>query len=210
MIDKFSINIVGAVDHTTRLYNRGEGFRGMSGTVSCAADAGMYVGFIADRDYVLSVEGDLVQSTETNDSRPSRFGGVYGFDVDWSDTAKARGLGSGKIVIVNPAHPDDVSVVAVTMEETPGCTVTFADNSGKNVALRAHDKTNLTALEKLARALLDGKAVSCSLLDAANLGLCNVLPGGDVPASIIHLGPEKFRDPQRALEVLSSLPDSAA
>ncbi len=209
MIDKLGINIVGAVDHTTRLYNRGEGFRGMSGTISCAADAGMYLGFIADCDYVLSVKGDLVRSTETNDSRPSRDGGVYGFDVDWNDTAKARGFGTGKIIVTNPDHPDEVSVFVVTMEETPGCTVSFADNGDKNVALRAHDKTNLTVLEKLARALLDGKAVSCSLLDAANLGLCSVLPGGDVPASAIHLGPEEFRDPARALEVLSSLSDSA-
>ncbi len=132
MIDKLGINIVGAVDHSTRLYNRGEGFSAMTGTIGFGANDGIYLGFTAERAYTVAVEGDLVLSTETSDSR-EKLDGVYGFDVDWSEKAKQRGFGTGKIAITNPNAPGAVSVFNVRMEATPAVAVKFGKDTGTNV-----------------------------------------------------------------------------
>lgn len=133
MIDKLGINIVGAVDHSTRLYNRGEGFRAMTGTIGFGSGDGIYLGFTAERAYAVAVEGDLTLSTETSDSRPDQVEGVYGFDIDWSEAAKTRGFGTGKIAITNPNAPGEVSVFEVRMTAAPAVTVKFGKDTGTNV-----------------------------------------------------------------------------
>lgn len=132
MIDKLGINIVGVVDHSTRLYNRGEGFRAMTGTIGFGSGEGIYLGFTAERAYTVAVDGDLVVSTETSDSR-EKLEGVYGFDVDWSDKAKQRGFGTGKIAITNPNAPGEVSVFEVSMADTQSVQVKFGKDTGTNV-----------------------------------------------------------------------------
>jgi len=159
MIDKLGINIVGVVDHSTRLYNRGEGFRAMTGTIGFGSGEGIYIGFIADRAYTVAVEGDLVLSTETSDSRPDQIAGVYGFDVDWSEKAKQRGFGTGKIAITNPNAPGEVSVFEVRMAATQSVTVNFAKDTGTNVRVVLGADSDVSKLEREVGLLLRGPGV---------------------------------------------------
>lgn len=156
MIDKLGINLVGAIEHSTRLYNRGEGFRAITGSIACTPGDCMYLGFIADRAYTVAVEGDLVLSTETADSRPDQMAGVYGFDVDWSENAKQRGCGTGKITITNPDAPGEVSVFTVRMAATQSVVVKFAKDTGTNVRVVLGADSDLSKLEREVGLLLRG------------------------------------------------------
>lgn len=159
MIDKLGINIVGAVDHSTRLYNRGEGFRAMTGNISFGTDACMYLGFTADRRYSVAVEGDLVISTETSDSRRDQIAGVYGFDVDWSEAARRSGVGTGKIVITNPNAPGEVSVFEVRMTAAQSVAVKFGKDTGTNVRVVLGPDSDLSKLDREVGKALGGSDV---------------------------------------------------
>ncbi len=148
MIDKLGINIVGAVDHSTRLYNRGEGFRAMTGTIGFGSGDGIYLGFTAERAYAVAVEGDLTLSTETSDSRPDQIAGVYGFDIDWNEAAKTRGSGAGKIAISNPNAPGQVSVFEVRMTAAQSVTVKFGKETGTNVRVVLGADSDLSKLDR--------------------------------------------------------------
>src|SRR5690242_3251971 len=159
MTDKLAINAVGAADHTTRLYIRGEGFRAITGEIGMTPGDCMYLGFIADRAYTVAVEGDLVLSTETADSRPDQIADVYGFDIDWSEKAKQRGVGSGKIAITNPNAPGEVSVFTVRMAATQSVSVKFTKDTGTNVRVVLGADSDLSKVEREIGLLLRGPDV---------------------------------------------------
>ncbi len=204
-LDQLGVNIVGAVDRSTRLFNRGEGFGGLTGSITFGALDLVYLGFIAERAYTVAVDGDLVLSTETMDAMPSgRTIGAYGYDVEWSEAARRRGNGVGKIVVTNPSQPDAPSVFEVTLGEVD-IKVDVARGAGINAAFRIHDRTHLGALTKIAAILLEGKPVAIGMSYAAKFGLCNILPQGNGGQllSPVSFGPEQFRNPEAAAAVLA-------
>lgn len=129
-MEKIGINIVGlgaeSEDHSSRLYNVGEGFRNVTGTVVARATDSIYLGFTAERIYRVVVTGDLVLSTETNDDLQA-MAGVYGFDIDWSESAKNSVSGKGIITIVNPDAPDQVSTFEVLLGDVASVAAVFND-----------------------------------------------------------------------------------
>lgn len=183
MIDKLGINIVGAVDHSTRLYNRGEGFRAMTGTIGFAAGECMYLGFTAERAYTVAVEGDLVLSTETSDSR-TKLDGVFGFDVDWSEKAKARGFGTGKISITNPNAPGEVSVFHVRMEEMQSVVVKFAKDTGTNVRVVLGADCELGQIDRNVMATAFGASQPDSSAVRRKLASRPARPSGFIPQDV--------------------------
>ena len=153
MLDKLGIGIVGVVDCGTRLYNLGAGFAGMVGSIGFGKDDSMYLGFTAERAYVVTVEGDLVLSTETADAG-HKVDGVYGFDVDWSDAAKARGFGVGTLFITNPDAPKNISMFTVRMDAAQSVSVKFDSETGANARAVLTDTTDIGKLDRsMARAL---------------------------------------------------------
>ena len=141
-MEKISVNVVGngsSNDHSTRLYCIGNGFRGVIGKVTCTIADCLYLGFTAERKYVVTVEGDLVISTETSDGFETKTDGVYGFDIDWSQTAKANGTGSGKIVVTNPDAPSEVSSFEVVIAESPTVRVVFPFGAGNYARVNLRD-----------------------------------------------------------------------
>lgn len=203
-LDQLGINIVGAVDRSTRLFNSGEGFAAITGRIGMGACDCLYLGFIAERAYTVQVEGDLVISQETHLSIGDKMGGSCGFDVDWSETARRQGNGVGKIVVINPDLPDAPTVLQVSMCEPVGVAVSLMEGIGKNVAFKVHDGTDLTVLTRVARAAFAGQVVAISLRDAAQYGLCNILPASNLSPSPFDFGPERFRDPEAAAAALKA------
>lgn len=129
-MEKIGINIVGlgaeSEDHSSRLYNVGEGFRNVTGTVVARATDSIYLGFTATRKYEVKVEGDIVISTETSDDMQP-MDGVYGFDIDWSASAKDSVFRKGVITIVNPDAPDQVSTFTVLLGDATSVEAVFND-----------------------------------------------------------------------------------
>ncbi len=157
-MEKISINLVGGVagdaDYGLRLYNVGNGFVGFTGKVVSRTHDSMYLGFSSERAYTVAVEGDLVLSTETNDSFVDKTDGVYGFDIDWSDAAKNFGNGTGKIIVTNPDSPSDVSVVEVFMGDTPSAVVEFKPNTGNNGTVVIREELDVSAVDPVMKKLL--------------------------------------------------------
>ncbi len=124
-MEKIGINIVGlgtvASDHSSRLYNVGEGFRNVTGKIVCTPADSIYLLVTSDRAYEVTVEGDLVLAKDATEN------GVTPFDVDWNEAVKASGNGKGKITIVNPDAPSDVSTFEVSIGETASVEATFND-----------------------------------------------------------------------------------
>lgn len=184
MTDKLGINIVGAIDHSTRLYNNGDGFAAMTGKISFGATDGIYLGITAERAYAVAVEGDLVISTETSDSR-EKLDGVYGFDVDWSERAKARGFGTGKIAITNPNAPGAVSVFDVRMEATPAVTVKFGKDTGTNVRVVLAADSDLGHVDRsVVNAMVGGKPLLDSSAVRRMLRSKPARPSGFIPQDV--------------------------
>lgn len=184
MFDKLGINIVGAVDHSVRLYNLGEGFCAMTGTIGFGRDDGIYLGFTAERAYTVAVEGDLVLSTETSDSR-TKLDGVYGFDVDWSVQAKRRGFGVGKIAITNPNAPGAVSTFEVRMEATPSAVVQFAKDTGTNVRVVLGADSDLGQVDRsVANAMVGGRPLVDSSAVRRELQRGSARPSGFIPQDV--------------------------
>lgn len=157
-MEKISINLVGGVagdaDYGLRLYNVGNGFVGFTGKVVSRTLDSMYLGFSSERAYTVAVEGDLVLSTETNDSFVDKTDGVYGFDIDWSDAAKNFGNGTGKIIVTNPDSPSDVSVFEVFMGDTPSAVVEFKPNTGNNGTVVIREELDVSAVDPVMKKLL--------------------------------------------------------
>lgn len=184
MTDKLGINIVGAVDHSTRLYNNGDGFSAMTGKIGFGSGDGIYLGFTAERAYTVAVEGDLVLSTETSDSR-TKLDGVYGFDVDWSEQAKARGFGTGKIAITNPNAPGAMSVFDVQMEEAPAVVVKFGKDTGINVRVVLAADSDLGQVDRsVANAIAGGKPLVDSSAVRRALQRGSARPSGFIPQDV--------------------------
>ncbi len=152
MFDKLGINIVGATDHTTRLYNEGTGFCGVTGKIAFGAADCLYLGFTCERAYSVAVDGDLVLSTETADSRP-KADGVFGFDIDWSEAAKARGYGKGTLTITNPDAPSLVSTFDLVLDAVQSVNVKFGGH-GKNMRVVLGPDSDLSVVERGVRRLL--------------------------------------------------------
>jgi hypothetical protein len=184
MIDKLGINIVGAVDHSTRVYNKGDGFAAMAGTIGFGKGDSIYLGFTAERAYTVAVEGDLVLSTETSDSR-TKLDGVYGFDVDWSERAKRRGFGTGKIAVTNPNAPGAVSTFEVRMEATPSVVVKFGKDTGINVRVVLGADSDLAQVDRsVANAMVGGKPLVDSSAVRRALQRGSARPSGFIPQDV--------------------------
>lgn len=157
-MDKIAINLVGGAagdaDYGLRLYNVGNGFVGVTGKVVSRLGDSMFINFTAERRYTIAVEGDLVLSTETDDSFAHKTEGVYGFDVDWSETARNFGNGTGKIFVTNPDSPNDVSVFEVFMGVTPSAAVEFKPNTGKNGTVVVRGDIDLSAVDPVMKNVL--------------------------------------------------------
>ncbi|MCC7531145.1 MAG: hypothetical protein IT342_21745 [Candidatus Melainabacteria bacterium] len=184
MIDKLGINIVGAVDHSTRLYNKGDGFAGMAGSIDFGKGDSIYLGFTAERAYTVAVEGDLVVSTETSDSR-TKLDGVYGFDVDWSERAKRRGFGVGKLVITNPSAPGAVSMFVVRMEATRSVVANFGKDTGINVRVVLGADSDLAQVDRsVANAMAGGKPLADSSAVRRARQRDSARPSGFIPQDL--------------------------
>lgn len=157
-MDKIAINLVGGVagdaDYGLRLYNVGNGFVGVTGKVVSRTLDSMYLGFTSQRAYTVAVEGDLVLSTETNDSFVEKTDGVYGFDIDWSGAAKNFGNGTGKIIVTNPDSPSDVSVFEVFMGDLPSAVVEFKPNTGNNGTVVIREDVDVSNVDPVMKKVL--------------------------------------------------------
>lgn len=157
-MEKIGINLLSGVagdaDYGLHLYNVGNGFVGITGKVVSRTLDSMYLGFSSERAYQITVEGDLVLSTETNDSFVHKTDGVYGFDIDWSDAAKNFGNGSGKIIVTNPDSPSDASVFEVFMGDTPSVVVEFKPNTGNNGTVVVRQDLEVSAVDPLMKRVL--------------------------------------------------------
>lgn len=157
-MEKIAINLVGGAagdaDYGLRLYNVGNGFVGVTGKVVSRLGDSMFINFTAERRYTIAVEGDLVLSTETDDSFAHKTEGVYGFDVDWSETARKFGNGTGKIFVTNPDSPSNVSVFEVFMGDTPSAVVEFKPNTGNNGTVVVRGDIDLSAVDPVMKSVL--------------------------------------------------------
>ena len=148
-MDKLGINILGPVDSMTRLYTVGKGFCGMSGVISMTYEAALYLLFTADRDYDVTVGGDLVVTREPKEN------GVTPFNVDWSEASLANPKRCGTITIINSDAPDEVS----TFEVISGVPYVAVDFGGIiELAMRTivEMDTDLGELDRSVRAMLEG------------------------------------------------------
>lgn len=157
-MEKIGINLVSGVagdaDYGLHLYNVGNGFVGITGKVVSRTLDSMYLGFSSERVYQITVEGDLVLSTETNDSFVHKTDGVYGFDIDWSSAAKNFGNGSGKIIVTNPDSPSNVSVFEVFMGDRPSVVVEFKPNTGNNGTVIVREDLDASSVDPVMKMVL--------------------------------------------------------
>lgn len=163
-MEKIGINLVSGVagdaDYGLHIYHVGNGFVGITGKVVSRTLDSMYLGFSSERAYQITVEGDLVLSTETNDSYVDKTDGIYGFDIEWSDAAKNFGNGSGKIIMTNPDSPNDVSVFEVFMGDTPSAVVEFKPNTGNNGTVIVREDLDLSAVGAVMKKVLSAPSGS--------------------------------------------------
>lgn len=92
------------------------GFHGMTGQIAMPARGDMFVMVTSvDRQYELSVEGDLMlvrpQQTQLNRLLPD----VFLIAVHWSDEAKAAGKGSGVLIVKDVSILEQPSRFTVSM-----------------------------------------------------------------------------------------------
>lgn len=187
MFDKLSIGIVGATDFTTRLYNLGSGFAGMVGSISFGAADSVYLGFTSERAYVVAVEGDLAVCTETSDEG-HKVDGVFGFDLDWSDAAKARGCGIGTLFMTNPDDPKKVSMFTVRMDAAQSVAVKFDSNTGFNARAVVTEATDIGKLDReILRVLSGGQPTVDSSAVRRALKDGSARPAGFIPQDVSDL-----------------------
>lgn len=157
-MEKIAINLVGGAagdaDYGLRLFHVGNGFVGVTGKVVSRTLDSMYLGFTSQRAYTVAVEGDLVLSTETNDSFVEKTDGVYGFDIDWSEAAKNFGNGTGKIIVTNPDSPSDVSEFEVFMGDLPSAVAEFKSNTGNNGSVVIRDGVDVSVIDPAMKKML--------------------------------------------------------
>ena len=157
-MEKIAINLVGGAagdaDYGLRLYNVGNGFLGVTGKIVSRVTDSMFLSCTAERRYTIAVEGDLVLSTETDDSFADKTEGVYGFDVDWSETARNFGNGTGKIIVTNPDSPSDVSVFEVFMGDTPSAVAHFDKRTGNNASVVIRDDVDVSVVDPAVKKVL--------------------------------------------------------
>lgn len=157
-MEKIAINLVGGAagdaDYGLRLFHVGNGFVGVTGKVVSRTLDSIYLGFTSQRAYTVAVEGDLVLSTETNDSFVEKTDGVYGFDIDWSGAAKNFGNGTGKIIVTNPDSPSDVSVFEVFMGDLPSAVVEFKPNTGNNGTVVIREDVDVSNVDPVMKKVL--------------------------------------------------------
>jgi hypothetical protein len=148
-MDKLGINIVGPVDSLTRLYNVGNGFRGMTGVISMDAASALYLLFTADRAYDVTVGGDLVVTREATEN------GVTPFNVDWSEASLRRARKSGTVTITNPDAPDEVSSFTVNFG-APFVNVDFGNVAEVCVRAVVTMDTDISKFDREIAAVLKG------------------------------------------------------
>ncbi len=157
-MEKIAINLVGGVagdaGYGLRLYNVGKGFIGVTGRIVSRVADSMFLNITAERRYTVAVEGDLVLSSETDDSYVSKTNEVYGFDIDWSDTARSFGKGSGKIIMTNPDSPNDISVFEVFMGDTRSAVVEFKPDNGNYGSAIIRDELDVSDIDPVMKKVL--------------------------------------------------------
>lgn len=156
-MEKIGINIVGlgaeSEDHSSRLYNIGAGFRNVTGRIVARPNDSIYLGFTASRTYDVKVSGDLVISTETNDDTQP-IAGVYGFDIDWSESVRDSVLRKGVITIVNPDAPDAISTIEVLLGDEVVVDVVFNDTDACYACVNL-EGADISVVDPAMKALLE-------------------------------------------------------
>lgn len=151
-MDKIGINLVGLGteegDLSARIYNVGVGFRDVSAKITARVDDSIYLVFTSARTYTVVTEGDLIVTQEETDLS------VTPFSVDWSDSAKANGYGSGKVIITNPDDPSNVSTFEVAMGVEPAVEVSFGNASGNNGFALLSKDLDVSAVDPAMKAVL--------------------------------------------------------
>lgn len=148
-MDKLGINILGPVDSMTRLYTVGKGFHGMTGVISMTVEASLYLLFTSDRNYDVTVSGDIMVTREPKEN------GVTPFNVDWTQASLSNPKRSGTITVINPDAPDEVSTFEV-ISGAPYVAVKFGDIVELAMRIIVEMDTDLGKLDRSVRAMLEG------------------------------------------------------